>query len=305
MNSRGECAVKKTIEKPNGLLNAIDLRYGRYKVIYGIMMVLLILFSLACLLPIIWIAISGFKTPAEFYSVPPTLLPESFSFSKVTEVWNKVNFFRYFSNTLMEIAGALVFDIVLNGFAGYVLSRVRPLGSALLETLIFGTMLLPSVSMVPLYMTFVDVPLIHVNLTGSFLPLWLQAGCNAFNIMLFRNFFNGIPMDYIEAARIDGGTSVGIFFRIIIPLSKPILVVETIFCVINSWKNFMWPYLILGSTAKETISIMLYKITSVSAELTEMDSMLIIMLSIIPPGIFYALLSKHIMGGINMSGIKG
>ncbi len=299
--------MKKAYAKTNGLLNGIELQSAKYRVIYGVMMALLILLSLACLIPILWVFLSGFKTPAEMNSIPPTLLPSEYSFEKVREIWNKINFFKYFKNTMLEIIGALIFDIVLNGFAGYVLSRLRPLGSALLETLVFGTMLLPSVSMVPLYMTFVDMPIVHANLTGSFLPLWLQAGCNAFNIMLFRNFFNGIPMDYLEAARIDGCSSIGIFVKIILPLSKPILVVETIFCVINSWKNFMWPYLILGSTGKETISILLYTISSGTSgmNLTVPETMLVTMLSIIPPGIFYAVFSKQIMGGINMSGIKG
>lgn len=298
--------MSKFNEKTNGLLSGMDLHSGRNKVIYGVMMFLLIMLSLMCLLPIVWVAVSGFKTPAELYSVPPKLLPSAISFDKVGEVWSKIRFFKYFRNTLLEILGALAFDIALNGLAGYVLSRVRPLGSALLETLIFGTMLLPSVSMTPLYMTFVDMPLIHVNLTGSFLPLWLQAGCSAFNIMLFRNFFNGIPMEYLEAAQIDGGSSIGIFFKIIMPLSKPILVVETIFCVISSWKNFMWPYLMLGNTSKETISILLYQLSSSSTmSITETETMLVIMLSIVPPCVFYAIFSRQIMGGLNMSGIKG
>lgn len=295
--------MKRFSDKTNGLLVGIDLQSGRYKIIYGVMMGLLILMGLICLLPIIWITVSAFKTPTEFYSVPPSFLPSEFSFAKIKEIWNKVNFFDYFGNTLIMIVGALIFDIAFNGIAGYVISRVRPMGSALLETLIFGTMLLPSVSLVPLYMTFVDMPIIHTNLSGSFLPLWLQAGCSAFTIMLFRNFFNGIPMSYVEAARIDGCGDIGVFFRIILPLSKPIIIVETIFCVINWWKNFMWPYLILGNSNNEVISVMLYKMST--AGITETENLMLIMLSIIPPIIFYAIFQKHIIGGLNMSGVKG
>ncbi len=297
--------MKTFSDKTNGLLNFMELKQFRYRIIYGIMMALLIIVSLACLLPILWIVLSGFKTPAEMYSIPPQLLPSGFSLEPVKNIWVKVNFFKYFGNTLMEICGALIFDLVINGLAGYVLSRIRPKGSAVLETIVFGTMLLPSVSMVPLYMTFVNMPILHINLTGSFLPLWMQAGCNAFTIMLFRSFFNGIPMDYLEAARIDGCSNIKIFFKIILPLSKPIIVVETIFCVIYSWKNFMWPYLILGSTERETVSILLYQISSGSMSITMPEIMLVIMFSIIPPGLFYALFSKQIMGGMNMSGIKG
>ena len=92
----------------------------------------------------------------------------------------------------------MAFDIFLNGIAGYVLSRVKPKGSVVLETLIFWYMMLPGISMVPLYMSFADVPILHVNLLGGYLPLWMMAGTNAFNIFLFRNFFNGISMSYIE-----------------------------------------------------------------------------------------------------------
>ncbi len=298
--------MKRFEQKTIGLLNGIEMHNWHYRIVYGTIIFLLVLLSLICLLPILWVCVSGFKTPAELYSVPPQLLPSSFSFSHILEVWSKISFFKYFKNTIFEIMGALIFDIVLNGLAGYVLSKVRPLGSALLETVIFGTMLLPSVSMAPLYMTFVDMPIIHVNLTGTFLPLWMQAGCSAFTIMLFRNFFNGIPTDYVEAARIDGCASISAFFRIILPLSKPILVVEIIFCVINSWKNFMWPYLILGNTKRETVSILLYQLSSSSTmPITETETMLVIMLCVIPPLIFYAIFSKQIMGGLDMSGIKG
>ena len=297
--------MKGFSEKTNGLLNFMDLHSPKYKILYAFMFLFMILLSLACLLPVIWVFLSAFKTPAEMYSIPPTLFPKEIHFGSVAKIWSKVNFLKYFSNTMYLIVGCWAFDIVLNGLAGYVLSRVRPIGSALLETLIFGTMLLPNIGMVPLYMTFVDMPIIHTNITSSFLPLFMQAGCSAFNIMLFRNFFNGIPMDYLEAAKIDGCSTVGIFFKIILPLAKPIVVVVSIFSVIGSWSNFMWPYIILGSSEKETISILLYKISSGGMMLLDNEIMLVLMLSIIPPAIFYMIFAKQIMGGLNMSGIKG
>jgi len=98
----------------------------------------------------------------------------------------------------------------------------------------------------------------------------------------------------------------GIFFKIILPLSKPIMVVVTIFSVIGSWSNFFWPYLILGATDKEPISVLLYNISnSASINLQDNEVMMVAMLAIIPPMIVYAILSKYITGGINMSGIKG
>ena len=158
--------------------------------------------------------------------------------------------------------------------------------------------------MVPLYMTFVDVPLIHVNLIGSYLPIWILAGANAFNILLFRNFFNSIPMSYLEAARMDGCSDFGIFGRIILPLSKPIIMVVTIYSITGTWGNFMWPYLILGNTNLEPVSVMLYRL-STGTTIRDNEYMLLLMISIIPMIVMYMLFSRQIMGGLNMSGLKG
>lgn len=290
--------------KTEGVLNSIDLRKPHNKLIYFCMWFFLVFLSLVCLLPTIWVVLSGFKETAEMYSVPPTLFPSHIDLGKFVDIWTTVDFGNAFINSLLLIVGCWTFDICFNGLAGYVLSRVRPKGSALIETAIFWTMLMPGASMVPLYMTFADVPFLHINLLGSRLPIWLMAGCSAFSVLLFRNFFNGIPKEYFEAARVDGCSNIGCFFRIILPLSKPIIAVESVFVVTGTWGNFMWPYLILGNTDKEPISVLLYQISQ-SAVMQDNQFMLLMLLSIIPPLIIYALLSKQIMGGFNMSGVKG
>lgn len=161
---------------------------------------------------------------------------------------NEVVLGKYFVSTFILIIGRLCCDILVNGLCGYALSRLKPMGSKIVETLVFWYMLLPGISMVPLYMTFVDMPILHINLIGSYVPLILTAGANAFNVLLFRNFFNSIPMSYLEAARIDGTGDFRIFFRIILPLAKLILAVVCIFSVTGTWGDFMWAYLILGNT---------------------------------------------------------
>lgn len=295
----------KISEKTEGLLNWNDLRQPSGRIIYTVMMILLILLSLVCLIPVLWMFVSAFKTTQEMYALPPKLLPSSVDLSRIVAVWKTANIGKYALNSLWIIIGCLAFDIIFNGLAGYVLSRIKPFGSNLLNTLLFWTMMLPGISMVPLYMTFVDFPIIHVNLTGSYLPLWLMSATNAFNIFLFRNFFNSIPMGYIEAARIDGCSNLKAFFSIILPLSGPIISVVTIFSVIGSWGNFFWPYLLLGDTGNEPISVMLYHLTGANSPFQDNDRMLVMMLVAIPSIIVYAIFSKRIMGGLNMSGIKG
>lgn len=287
-----------------GLITSFDFKKPYFKVIYWVMFAFLVLISLICLLPVLWVAVSGFKDVKELYAVPPTILPKSFDLHKVAEVWKKAAFFKYFKNSVMIIIGCWACDIVVNGLAGYVLSRLRPIGSRVIEVLVFWSMLLPGISMVPLYMTFVDVPLLHINLTGTYLPIWLMSGASAFNILLFRNFFNSIPMAYLEAARINGCSNLGIFGRIILPLSKPIIMTVTIFTVTAAWGNFMWPYLLLGNTSYEPVSVMLYRL-SASSGMAADQYLILLMLSIIPMIIVYAIFSRQIMGGLDIGGIKG
>lgn len=299
-----EKRISRFSDKTSGLLNFSDMKKIRFKFLYAAMFLIMFIISLVCLVPTVWVGLSGFKTVSEMYAVPPTLLPKSCDFGKIIEVWKKVSVARYFGNSVMLIIGCLATDIIINGLTGYVLSRLKPMGSKIMETAVFWSMLLPGISMVPLYMTFVDVPLIHVNLIGSYAPIWFMAGANAFNVLLFRNFFNSISMSYLEAARLDGCTDIGFFGRIILPLSKPIIMVVAIFSITGTWGNFMWPYLILGNTAKEPIAVMLYKL-STSKNIQDNEYMLIMMISIIPMIIVYAFFSKHIIGGLTVGGVKG
>lgn len=300
-----EIRVSRFSSKTTGLLNFSDLKKIRFKCAYWLIFLFMLVIALICLLPILWVAVSGFKDIEEMFSVPPTIIPKSFHPEVVAEVWSKVNVLGYFKNSVMLIIGCWVCDILFNGLAGYVLSKLKPMGSKIIETLVFWSMLLPGISMVPLYMTFVDVPLIHVNLVGSYAPIWVMAGANAFNVLLFRNFFESIPMSYLEAARIDGCGNASIFVRIILPLSKPIIMVVSIFSITATWGNFLWPYLILGNTPREPVSVMLYRLGTGLTGLMQNEYMVLLIISILPMIIMYAFFSKQIMGGLDIGGLKG
>lgn len=298
-------SISRFSSKTTGLLNFSDLKKIRFKIIYWMMFLFMVIIALICLLPILWVAISGFKDIDEMYSVPPTIIPKSFHPEILVGVWSKVNVLGYFKNSVILIIGCWVCDIMINGLAGYVLSKLKPMGSKIIETLVFWSMLLPGISMVPLYMTFVDVPVLHVNLVGSYVPIWVMAGANAFNVLLFRNFFASIPMSYLEAARIDGCGNAGIFMKIILPLSKPIIMVVSIFSITATWGNFLWPYLILGNTPGEPVSVMLYRLGTGLTGLMQNEYMVLLIISILPMIIMYAFFSRQIMGGLDIGGIKG
>jgi len=290
-------------KKSNGLLNWMDLKSHRYRVLYWVMFVLLFLLTILCVLPMIWSALSGFKSVDEMLAVPQKFFPKEIHLSKAIDAWNVVKMHEGMINTFIIIAGVIFFDIGVNGITGFALSKVRPAGSKVIDKLVFWSMMLPGMSMVPLYMTFVDFTPLHINLLGTFWPLWICAGANAFNVFLFRNAINAIPMSYFEAAKLDGCSNLGAFVRIILPLIKPTIMVLMIFSAMGEWGAYLWPMLVIPNV--DTVGVKLYKMTNSQYPLTMDSRMLVLSMSMLIPIVLFALFSKQIMGGLDMSGVKG
>ena len=291
--------ISKFDQKTNGLLNFSDLHHVKFKVLYWSLFVFMFVIALICFLPVVWVFLSGFKSVKEMYAVPPTLLPKSIDLSVIKDVWNKVDMQKYIINSLILIVGCWATGIFIPAFAAFSISRIKPIGAKFIDKAIFITMLLPGATMVANYMFFAEIDLVGTNI-----PLFLMAATNAMNILYFKVFFNGIPITYLEAARIDGCSDIRAFFSIIFPLSKPIVVVLSIYSIVGTWGSFMDPYLYLSNTDLEPVSVMLYKVGN-SALLMENEYLVLLMLSIIPMMIVYAIFSRHISGGLNMSGLKG
>ncbi len=296
--------MKRFSEKRGTLISVVDLKQKKYRAVYWSFFAVMVLLVLICLVPVLWLILSSFKDMNEFLQVPPTFIPKSFHPEKIWEAWQSMHFGKYYLNTIILAGGSWLMSIVINGLAGYVLSRLKPKGSTMVFTLILWTMMMPtSVSMVPLFMTFIDFPIFHFSLLNTYLPMWLIAGANAFNVLLFKSFFDSIPISYIEAAKLDGCSNLGIFTRIVVPMSKPVIAVVSIFSINAAWDDFLWPYLVLKDTSLHTVMVQIFtmKTTGYPADL----HIIAIMFAIIPPCIIFMIFQKHIMEGFSLSGIKG
>ncbi|MCK9478968.1 MAG: carbohydrate ABC transporter permease [Firmicutes bacterium] len=291
-------------EKSSGIITSLDLKKRHVQIGYWCLFALLAVISTICLFPPLWVFMSSFKDLKEFLTVPPTIIPRSFHPEKVIEVWKTLRFATYYRNTIVMAIGELIFCIFVNGLAGYVISRLRPKGASLYYKLVLWTMMLPaSISMVPLFKLFIDFPWLHFSMLNTYVPMWLMAGANAFNVMLFKNFFDTIPDSYVEAARIDGCSDLGIFAKIIMPLSVPILIVVAIFSVNFSWEAFFWPYLVIRDKKLDTVAVQLFKMKS--SGFSEDKYMIALLFSILPPALVFIFFQKYMIQGITMSGIKG
>ena len=288
-----------------GALTSMDMKQTKYKILYwSIFLVLLICGIGICLFPVVWIFLTGFKNPNEIYDVSTGLLPKKIELGKIATVWNEMKFYKYYINTFLMAGGDIVFTIVVGGIAGYVLSKVKPLGHKLIFTILFTLTLMPGTCRtVPLYMTFTDFPYLHINMLESFWPMWLMAASDIFNIILFKNFFDGIPTSLVEAAKIDGATNLKIFFVLMIPMAMPIFWVVGLFTFNGAMGTFFWPYLLISKPEMRVLGVQIYKLRTSTYSIDY--QLLGLLFAMLPQIIIFALFQKRIMGGVNVGAVKG
>lgn len=293
-------------KKSNGIISSIELKNRKTQILYWCMFLICLVLALICVLPVIWIMFSSLKDISEFYSSPPTIIPKTFQPEKILISWEQLKLGSYLRNTLIIAAGRIIFCIVGTGLAGYVLSRLKPKGTGGMMRILLWSMMLPgSVSLVAGYLQAVDFPYLHINFTNNFTYFWLGALGNAYYTLLFKSFFDSISESLVEAAKIDGCQELGIFFKIIMPLSIPIVVVIGIFTFNDSWSDFLMPYLLLKDESLKTISQLIFSIKMSGSQVSQDIYLVMVMMSMIPPLIIFLIFNKYIMNGINIGGVKG
>jgi multiple sugar transport system permease protein len=280
----------------------LSRRGGRitYWTVLGIMIPL---FALVFLFPLYWMASGGFKSSQEIIQTPPTLVPGSFQLSNYTTAWHEMNLGRLLLNTVYYAGGALLLQLVFDVAAAYSLSKLRPvMGNALLFMMLATLMIPSTVLILPTYLTAIDLPLLHLNLSDSPWGIWLPTVANAFNIFLLKRFFDSIPQDLLAAAAIDGAGPLRALWSVVLPMSRPILGVVSIFAVVNVWKDFLWPLLMLPDRSKQTVNVGLYTLNA-GMPLNVLIASLVI--ASLPTIVFFLIFQRNIMAGLTAGSLKG
>ena len=148
-----------------GALLPSDMKKPKYKLLYWVMFgVLLIGGILICVFPVVWIFLTGFKDANEIYDLSSGFFPKRINLGKITTVWREMKFYKYYINTFVMAGGDILFTIIVGGIAGYVLSKVKPLGHRIIFMILFTLTLMPGTCRtVPLYMTFTNFPYLHIT----------------------------------------------------------------------------------------------------------------------------------------------
>ena len=291
--------MKRLSTKRDGLLNFSDYKTIGNKIAYGVFIFLLIMFTLVAIVPILWLFITSFKTVNEINSTDYHLFPEVFDINKLFDLWTKLDFGRYYVNTLIVVVGAVICSVVFNGLLAYAVGVLKPIGYKVVNVLVLLGYMIPSaLAMFPLLMQLTDLSLID-----SYLPLWLMFGANAYYYLLFKDYFEKIPNALIEAAKVDGLSDFGIFLKIVLPLSKSIIGVVAIFTMTAAYSDFLLPYLILQDENMQTVMVAVYNLSGTTT-LDASEMLMLLVISIIPQIIIFIIFQKQIMNTSASSGMK-
>jgi multiple sugar transport system permease protein len=266
--------------------------------------VLFVLLVIVGLGPIVWLAKSAITPTQDTLIHPMSLFPHGIAWSNLTQAWTQVDVGRYFWNTIVIALGSWFSQIVVATTGGYALSVLRPKYGKAITGLLLGTLFVPAVVLlVPLYVEIVHPPLLHHSFIDSYWAIWLPAGASAFNVVLMKRFFDNLPREIFEAARIDGCGPFRLFFKIVLPMSKPILGVVSIFAVLASWKDFLWPLLVLTNPNKQPLSV---RLPTIEAQ-TQLGVFLAAMfIACLVPIVGFLIFQRSFLRGTGLSGaIKG
>jgi ABC-type glycerol-3-phosphate transport system permease component len=263
--------------------------------------ILLTIFASMFIIPFLWLLSGSLKTSSELFSNPPVWIPEVLQWSNFKTAFTQFPFFLYLKNTLIITFSTIVGAILSNSLIAYGFSRIEWKYRDGLFVAVLATLMLPfQVTMIPLFILFTKIGWI-----GTFYPLIIPAFFgNPYFIFLLRQFFIGIPKELTEAAKIDGANEFTIYWKIIMPLSKPIIAVVAIFSFIMAWGDFIGPLIFLSDNSLYTLSLGIQQIMS------ENDPRWPLLMAVgvamtLPVLVIFFLMQRYFIEGITFTGGKG
>ena len=250
--------------------------------------------------PFVWMFLGSFKSQGELLRVPPTWLPEAPTTQNYDDLFSKASFPRYFFNStvvaLVVTAGNLLFCSMI----GYALAKLRFRGRNALFVLVMATLMVPGmVTFVPLF-----VFVTNAGLANSYPGLILPFLVSPFGVFLMRQFFSGLPDDLMDAGRVDGTSELGIFARIMLPLTRPALATLGILTFLGSWNNFLWPLVIAQTEEKYTlpVALALYSTGQNAQNFGLLMAGAVVV--VVPVLVMFLAFQRHVTKGIAITGLK-
>ncbi len=260
----------------------------------------LVALSIFTLIPFVWMLSSSLKLDREVFAFPMRWIPETFHWENYIVIWTKVPMLTFFKNTAIVALSVTLIQTLTSSFAAYAFAKLRFRGRDTLFLCYIATIAVPwQTYMIPQF-----VEMRAFGLYDNLQSIMVLQAFSAFGVFLMRQFYQGIPTELCEAARIDGLSEYGIWARIMLPLSKAAIATLVIFTFVGTWNDYMGPMIYLSHDSVKTVQVGLRRFIQENSS----DYHLIMaasMVSLIPVSIVFLCLQKYFIEGIATSGLKG
>ncbi len=263
--------------------------------------ILLLLGAVTMILPFIWMISTSFKFDADVFSNRIEFIPSDVNWKNYINIWKMAPFHLFYLNTIKITLLVTLGRLIVSSMAAYSFARLRFKGRDTLFLIYLATMMVPyQVTIIPVYILMANINWVNTHWSLIVPPIF-----SAFGIFLLRQFFLGIPKEMEEAARIDGCGYVGIYWRVVLPLTMPAMTALAIFTFLGTWNDFMGPLIFLNSLDKYTISVGLASLRGMYQ--TEWTLLMAgSVLTIVPVIVLFIIAQKHFIEGITLQGsVKG
>jgi multiple sugar transport system permease protein len=257
-------------------------------------------FAILMIVPLLWMVITSFQTLNETRHFPPILVPDSIQWQNYTEVLQRAPFSRWFLNTLVVTVVVVAGNLLFCSLAGYAFARIKFFGRDVVFILVLATLMIPfQVIVIP---TFIIVR--KLGLIDTLGALIVPNLAGAFGIFLLRQFFRSLPIELEEAARIDGASRLGVLFKIVLPLSGPVLATVAVITFLWTWNDFLWPLVTIYNPDNMTLQLGLTTFQGAHQTNTHL-LMAANVMSVIPVLLLFFVAQRFFIRGIATSGLKG
>lgn len=263
--------------------------------------ILLTIVAIITLLPFVWTLSTSFKGQNEaIYTFPPNFIPHHFTFENYIAVWTTLPIPLYLWNSLILTFFGVLLPLILCSLAAYPLARIHFRGRNLVFLIVVSTMMIPGeVTMIPVYLI-----INKLNLMDTFSGVILPGAVSAFGIFLMRQAFISIPREIEESAFMDGANVWQLYWRVMMPIVKPMLATLGILSFISSWNSFLWPLLILGEPDKYPLTLGLYKLQGTFFSNTRLIAAGAV-IALVPILLVFGSMQRYFVEGAYSSAVKG
>lgn len=260
----------------------------------------LIMGSLIMLLPFFWMLSTSLKQPSELFTYPPTWIPENFAWKNYEDALSAMPFDRFYFNSLFVAAAVMIIQVFTSSLAAFAFARLRFKGRDTIFLIYLAALMIPfPVLLIPNF-----IIVINLDWYNTYWALIVPPAFSAFSTFLLRQHFKTLPMDLDEAARMDGASSLRIWWNIIMPMSKTAIAAVSIFIFLNTWNDFLWPLVVTNSEEMRTVPVGL---NSFQGQYNVRWNLLMAaaVVAMMPVLIVYAFAQKWFIRGIAISGMGG